>query len=68
MCWIAGEGYIGPDGKPAGEGAGFKIKSRRMARDINVTMKSGRTNECGYSLYNRHIIHIYLFPCTMNWP
>jgi hypothetical protein len=33
--------YAGPDGKPAGEDASFKIKSRRVARDINVSTKSG---------------------------
>jgi transposase len=37
------EGYVGADGKPAGEDAEFKIKSRRIAREINVTMKSGKT-------------------------
>jgi hypothetical protein len=31
----------GPDGKPAGEDASFKIKSRRVAREINVSTKSG---------------------------
>ena len=36
------EGYVGADGKPGGEDAEFKIKSRRIARDINVTMASGR--------------------------
>jgi hypothetical protein len=34
-------GYVGQDGKPAKEGASFKIKSRRIARDINVSVKSG---------------------------
>lgn len=37
------EGYVGVDGKPAGEDAEFKIKSRKIAREINVTTKSGRT-------------------------
>jgi len=36
------EGYVGADGKPVSENAEFKIKSRRIARDINVTMTSGR--------------------------
>jgi len=35
-------GYMGPDGKPAGEDISFKIKSRVIARDINVSLKSGR--------------------------
>ena len=37
------EGYVDTDGKPAGEDTTFKIKSRRIAREINVTMKSGKT-------------------------
>ncbi len=36
-------GYVGSDGKPAEEDVSFKIKSRRIARDINVSMKSGKT-------------------------
>ncbi len=35
-------GYAGADGKPAGPDASFKIKSRRIARDISVTLKSGK--------------------------
>jgi len=35
------KGYMGKDGKPADGDAPFKIKSRRIARDINVRMKSG---------------------------
>ena len=36
------KGYAGSDEKPAGEDASFKIKSRVIARDINVSTKSGR--------------------------
>jgi len=36
------KGYVGADGRPAGGDATFKIKSRKIARDINVSMKSGR--------------------------
>ena len=36
-------GYAGVDGKPVDEDADFKIKSRRIAREINVTMRSGKT-------------------------
>lgn len=39
------EGYVGADGKPAGEDAAFKIKSRLIAREINVTMTSGKTSK-----------------------
>jgi len=35
------KGYVGKDGRPAGEDMSFKIKSRRIARDINVSVKSG---------------------------
>ena len=38
---IDDKGYAGTDGKPAGEDAAFKIKSRRVSRDINVSVKSG---------------------------
>jgi len=34
-------GYVGSGGKPAGEDADFKIKSRRVSRDINISVKSG---------------------------
>ena len=36
-------GYVGSHGKPAAEDDEFKIKSRRIAREINVTMRSGKT-------------------------
>jgi hypothetical protein len=36
-------GYHGMDGKPLGEHPEFMIKSRRIAREINVTMDSGKT-------------------------
>jgi len=35
-------GYTGMDGSPAGVGSDFKIKSRLQARDISVTMSSGK--------------------------
>jgi hypothetical protein len=35
------EGYVGLNGKPAVRDASFKIKSRRISRDINVSVKSG---------------------------
>jgi len=34
--------YVGADGRPVDGDATFKIKSRRIARDINVSMKSGK--------------------------
>ena len=41
------EGYVGAD-------ATFKIKSRRIARDINVTMKSGRTAK--KTVYEKQVV------------
>jgi hypothetical protein len=35
------KGYVGPDGRPAGGDASFKIKSRRIAREITISTKSG---------------------------
>lgn len=48
------EGYVGADGKPAGEDAEFKIKSRRIAREINVTMTSGRTAK--KTVYEKQVV------------
>jgi transposase len=48
------EGYVGADGKLVGEDAEFKIKSRRIARDINVTMTSGR--KVKKTVYEKQIV------------
>ena len=37
------EGYLDTNGKPVDEDTEFKIKSRRIAREITVTMISGKT-------------------------
>ena len=39
---LSDEGYVSIDGKPANEDANFKVKSRVIARDINVTLPSGK--------------------------
>ena len=39
---LSDEGYIDKDGRPADENADFKLKSRVIARDINVTAQSGK--------------------------
>ena len=39
---LSDEGYVGRDGKPADENTDFKVKSRIIARDINVTLPSGK--------------------------
>ena len=39
---LSDEGYVGSDGKPTDKNTEFKVKSRRIARDINVTLPSGK--------------------------
>lgn len=39
---LSAEDYVGKNSKPADETSDFKIKSRRIARDINVTLPSGK--------------------------
>jgi transposase len=39
---LSDEDYVGKDGKPTDEDADFKMKSRVIARDINVTLPSGK--------------------------
>jgi transposase len=39
---LSAKGYVGKDGKPVDEDTDFKIKSRIIARDINVTLSSGK--------------------------
>jgi len=48
------EDYYSPDGKPVNEDTEFKIKSRRIAREINVTMKDGRTVK--KTVYEKQIV------------
>jgi transposase len=38
---LSSEGYLDKDGRPADENADFKVKSRVIARDINVTTQNG---------------------------
>ncbi len=47
-------GYIGTDGKLTTEDTGFKIKSRRIARDINVTMRSGKVSQ--KTVYEKQVV------------
>ena len=47
-------GYCSVGGQPAGEDAEFKIKSRRIAREINVTMTSGRIAK--KTVYEKQIV------------
>ena len=48
------EGYVGTDGKPTGEDAEFKIKSRRIARDIKVTMANGK--KAKKTVYEKQVV------------
>jgi len=48
------EGYLGPGGKPVDEDTEFKIKSRRIAREINVTMMSGKTAK--KTVYEKQVV------------
>ena len=42
------EGYVGTNNKPADDDTEFKIKSRRSAREINVTVSNGKTEKRPY--------------------
>lgn len=48
------EGYTAANGKPLKDGYEFKIKSRRIAREINVTMTDGRTAK--KTVYEKQVI------------
>jgi len=48
------EGYVGSDGKPTKENTEFKMKSRRIARDINVTLTSGKTAK--RTVYEKQVV------------
>ena len=48
------EGYVGTNGKLASEGSEFKVKSRRIAREINVTMSNGRVEK--KTVYEKQVI------------
>jgi len=48
------KGYMGKDGKAAGGDASFKIKSRRIGRDINVSMRSGK--KAKKTVYEKQVV------------
>ena len=48
------KGYVGAQEKPAGEDISFKIKSRVIARDINVSVKSGGTKK--KTVYEKQVV------------
>lgn len=48
------EGYVGADGKAATEDCDFKMKSRRIAREINVTTKNGKKSK--KTIYEKQVV------------
>ena len=48
------EGYLDTNGKPVADDCEFKIKSRRIAREINVTMVSGKTSK--KTVYEKQVV------------
>ncbi len=51
---LSDEGYINKDGRPADGDTDFKLKSRVIARDINVTSQSGR--KLKKTVYEKQVI------------
>ena len=51
---LSEEGYVDKYGKPAGEDCDFKMKSRVIARDINVTLKNGKKGT--KTVYEKQIV------------
>jgi transposase len=51
---LSDEGYVAKDGKPATDDAEYKIKSRVIAREINVTMASGGTEK--KTVYEKQVV------------
>ena len=48
------QGYMDKDGNPASEDSDFKMKSRRIAREINVTMASGKKKK--KTVYEKQVV------------
>lgn len=51
---LSDEGYIDKDGKIADEDTDFKVKSRGIARDINVTLPSGK--KAKKTVYEKQVV------------
>lgn len=47
-------GYLGTSGKPADDHAEFKVKSRVIARDINVTLANGKMTK--KTVYEKQVV------------
>ncbi len=51
---LSDEGYVDKDGKSADENADFKMKSRVIAREINVTLPSGKKTK--KTVYEKQVV------------
>lgn len=51
---LSEEGYVDKDGKRPGEDCDFKMKSRVIARDINVTLKNGKKKK--NTVYEKQVV------------
>jgi hypothetical protein len=51
---LSDEDYVDQDGQPAGENANFKLKSRVIARDINVTLLNGK--KARKTVYEKQVV------------
>lgn len=51
---LSEEGYVDSDGKPATEDCNFKMKSRVIARDIDVTMQNGKKKK--KTVYEKQVV------------
>jgi transposase len=51
---LSDEGYVDQNGKPADENADFKMKSRVIAREINVTLPSGKKTR--KTVYEKQVV------------
>ena len=51
---LSDEGYVDAEGKPASEDCDFKMKSRVIAREVNVTMKNGKKGK--KTVYEKQVV------------
>ena len=51
---LSDEGYVDKDGKPADENVDFKMKSRVIAREITVTLTSGKKTK--KTVYEKQVV------------
>lgn len=51
---LSDEGYVNQDGKPADDNADFRMKSRVIAREINVTLPGGKKTK--KTVYEKQVV------------